>query len=216
MIHQAVTPNTMVPNGRIDSLDQCMQIVISNNIPGDFIECGTWRGGLAALMLDHLVRNNLDRKLYIYDTFEGMPAPSLKDDPRALEKYNQTRDGEFSDWCRADADTVKQTLSGVTANFEQHCVLIPGMVEQTLDHYNANAIALCRVDTDWYESTKKEFEVLYPKISAGGYMIVDDYSDWSGCKLAVDEYMNTQAPDSYEKHLVSGSLVIKKLQSGEQ
>lgn len=216
MIEKLVKPNTMVNQERINSLDQCMQVVISTNIEGDFVECGTWRGGLAALMLDHLVRNNLDRKLYIYDTFEGMPAPSLRDDPRALEKYNETCDGEFSDWCRAGVDVVKQTLDAVTPEFENHCVLIPGMVEQTLDHYNANAIALCRVDTDWYESTKKEFEVLYPRISAGGYMIVDDYTDWSGCRLAVDEYMDTQAPDSYEKELVSGSLVIKKLLSGEQ
>ena len=215
MIQHIVSPNTMVPQGRVDSLDQCMQIVISNNIGGDFVECGTWRGGLAALMLHHIVNNNLDRKLYIYDTFEGMPAPGLQDDPRALEKYNQTRDGDFSDWCRADMATVKNTLRQVTPDVDQYCLLIPGMVEDTLDDYSANSapsIALCRVDTDWYDSTKKEFEVLYPKITPGGYMIVDDYSDWSGCRLAVDEYMDTQAPDSYEKQLVSGSLVIKKLQ----
>ena len=211
MIQQIVTPNTMVPQGRIDSLHQCMQIVINTNIEGDIIECGTWRGGLAALMLHYIVDKNLDKKLFIYDTFEGMPAPSLKDDPRALERYNQTRDGEFSDWCRADENTVMSTLSLVTPNYNDYCVLIPGMVENTLDAYNANAIALCRVDTDWYESTKKEFEVLYPKISPGGFMIVDDYSDWSGCKLAVDEYLSTLDPASYEKHIAEGSLVIKKL-----
>ena len=214
MIQEIVTPNTMVPQGRIDSLNQCMQTVISSNIPGDFVECGTWRGGLAALMLHHIVKNNLETTLYVYDTFEGMPAPSLKDDPRAMERYNQTRDGEFSDWCRADMATVKNTLSQVTADVDKHCVLIQGMVEQTLDDYNANSapsIALCRVDTDWYESTKKEFEVLYPKISPGGFMIVDDYSDWSGCKLAVDEYLATLNADSYETSIAAGSLVIKKL-----
>ena len=61
------------------------------------------------------------------------------------------------------------------------------------------------------QSTKKEFEVLYPHISPGGFMIVDDYSDWSGCKLAVDEYLSTLDPASYEKHIADGSLVIKKL-----
>ena len=214
MIQQIVTPNTMVPQGRITSLDQCMQTVISSNIPGDFVECGTWRGGLAALMLHHIVKNNLETTLYVYDTFEGMPAPSLKDDPRAMEKYNQSKDGEFSDWCRADMATVKNTLSQVTADVNKYCLLIPGLVEQTLDDFNANSapsIALCRVDTDWYESTKKEFEVLYPKISPGGYMIVDDYSDWSGCKLAVDEYLATLNADSYETSIAAGSLVIKKL-----
>jgi hypothetical protein len=212
MLDDIISENTMCSRFRQRSLAQALSEVLSNGIAGDIVECGTWRGGLAALVLSKLIADHHQKKLYIYDTFEGMPAPSVKDDPRALEQYNQKQDGEYSNWCRAGLDTVKDTLSKVTENYEQHCVFVVGMVEETLDSVVPDTIALCRVDTDWYESTKKEFEVLYPRISAGGYMIVDDYTDWSGCKLAVDEYMNTQAPDSYEKHLVSGSLVIKKLQ----
>ena len=211
MILNVVKPNTMVPQGRIVSLDKCLRSVISSNIEGDFVECGTWRGGLAALMLYYLIKNNLSKKLHIFDTFKGMPEPGMKDDARAIAKYNQKRDGEFSDWCRADIDTVKRTLSKVSPNFRTRCELIEGMVEQTLDQCNISTIALCRVDTDWYESTKKEFEVLYPKISLGGYMIVDDYSDWGGCKLAVDEYLSTLDPNSYETHLAVGSIVIKRI-----
>jgi len=211
MIYDIVKPNTMVPKGRIDSLEKSLKSVISNNIPGDIVECGTWRGGLAALMLHYIIKNNLSKKLYIYDTFKGMPEPGIKDDARAMEKYSRTRDGEFSDWCRADLNTVKNTLSKVSPNFHEHCTLIEGMVEQTLDNCEVSTIALCRIDTDFYDSTKKEFDVLYPKISVGGYMLVDDYTAWGGCRKAVHEYLATLDSNSYETHLAAESMVIQKI-----
>ena len=211
MISKVIEANTMVPRGRIDSLHKCMRRVVDSRVEGDLVECGTWRGGLAALMLYYIKQNGLRKKLYIYDTFQGMPRPSMKDDPRALEIYLEKRDGEFSDWCRADKKAVMYTLSQVSDDFSDYCVLIPGMVEHTLQFQCPQSIALCRVDTDWYESTKIEFEVLYPRILPGGYMIVDDYSDWKGCKTAVDEFMGGESMSDYVKEVDCGSLIIRKL-----
>jgi O-methyltransferase len=216
MLDDIISENTMCSRFRQRSLAQALSEVLSNSIAGDFVECGTWRGGLAALVLSKLIADHHQKKLYIYDTFEGMPAPSVKDDPRALEQYNQKQDGEYSNWCRAGLDTVKDTLSKVTENYEQHCVFVVGMVEETLDSVVPDTIALCRLDTDWYESTKKELEVLYPRVSQGGFIIVDDYTDWSGCRTAVNEYLSNCDENSYTKEYSDGSLIIKKLLTGEQ
>jgi O-methyltransferase len=210
MLEDIVSKNTMCSKPRIRSLASALEQVITNNIAGDFVECGTWRGGLGALILDSVVNKSKDKKLYIYDTFEGMPKPSEQDDQRAVEEYAKMCDGEYSDWCRAGQDAVKHTLSHVCEDYQDYCVFVQGMVETTLDQTVPDTIALCRVDTDWYESTKKEFEVLYPRLSPGGIFIVDDYTDWKGCKKATDEYLNKLDPDTYTTTTVDGSMVIFK------
>lgn len=184
--------------------------MLANNIPGDFVECGTWRGGLAALMLQHIIPAGVGKKIYIYDTFEGMPEPGDKDHPEALKRFNEKKDGQYSDWCRAGIETVQGTLEQVDKSYDKYVILIAGLVEKTLDITTPEIIALCRLDTDWYESTKKEMDVLYPKVSKGGIVLVDDYSDWPGCKLAVDEYLSNLDPNSYSKSIEDGSLVIHK------
>lgn len=210
MFNKAVTDNTMCSEKRIQTLDSCLKRVIQNNIPGHIVECGTWKGGLAALMLQYVLDHKLNKLIFIYDTFEGMPEPGDKDHPEALRRYNEKKDGEYSDWCRAGMEEVRNTLRQVSGTYSDHCYLVPGKVEDTLEEFGPNTIALCRLDTDWYSSTKKEMEVLYPKVVKGGYIIVDDYSDWPGCKLAVDEYLSN-IDDDYNLSIEDGSLVIHKL-----
>lgn len=199
----------MCSEKRIQSLRNALHNI--NHIDGDIVECGTWRGGLAALMLQYVVDHKLDKIIFIYDTFEGMPEPGDNDHPEALRKYNETKDGEYSDWCRAGIDVVEDTLRQVTENFTDHCHLIAGKVEDTLEVFGPTNIALCRLDTDWYSSTKTEMEVFYPRVVKGGYIIIDDYSDWPGCALAVEEYLSNIDPDSYTRSIEDGSLVIRKL-----
>jgi len=199
--------NTMCSKERIQSLQNTLHKI--NNLDGHIVECGTWRGGLAALMLQHILDNKLNKLLFIYDTFEGMPEPGDKDHPDALRRYSELKDGEYSDWCRAGIDVVRDTLRQVTKTYSDHCYLIEGKVEDTLEGFGPESIALCRLDTDWYSSTKVEMEVLYPKVVKGGYIIVDDYSDWPGCKLAVDEYLSS-IDDDYSLSIEDGSLVIHK------
>jgi len=208
MIETIVKNNTMCSEKRIQSLRNILPKI--NNLGGDIVECGTWRGGLAALMLQHVLDHNVSKLIFIYDTFEGMPEPGDKDHPDALRRYSELKDGEYSDWCRAGIDIVRDTLRQVTKTYSDHCYLIEGKVEDTLEVFGPEAIALCRLDTDWYSSTKIEMEVLFPRVVKGGYIIVDDYSDWPGCKLAVDEYL-ANVEEDYNLSIEDGSLVIHKL-----
>jgi O-methyltransferase len=209
-INEIVKFNTMVSDIRVDSLRDCVQKIYSDGVEGEFAECGTWRGGLAALMLDYICKNKDNRKLYIYDTFQGMARPTELDG-NALRRFSEYKnDGHFADWCKASLVEVKKTLAQVSNQYSDLCVLIEGKVEETLTIQRniPSRIALLRLDTDWYESTKKELEVLWPLVSKNGIVIVDDYSDWPGCKKAVDEYLEDI---EHKQDFADGSLVITKL-----
>jgi hypothetical protein len=195
----------MCSKKRVEALAKAIHFVIDNNVPGDFVECGTWRGGLAALMLYNAKRTE-DKRLYVYDTFEGMPEPSENDCGTSKRMYEENK----GDWCRAGLDIVKSVLREVDASYSDLCYLIKGKVEDTLDLMAPQTIALARLDTDWYESTKKELEVLYPRVVANGFVLIDDYSDWNGCRQAVDEYLATIDKTTYRLELADGSLVIQK------
>ncbi len=204
-IDSIVYNNTMCSKKRVEALAKAIHFVIDNNVPGDFVECGTWRGGLAALMLYNAKRTE-DKRLYVYDTFEGMPEPGENDCGTSKRMYEENK----GDWCRAGLDIVKSVLREVDASYSDLCYLIKGKVEDTLDLMAPQTIALARLDTDWYESTKKELEVLYPRVVANGFVLIDDYSDWNGCRQAVDEYLATIDKTTYRLELADGSLVIQK------
>ena len=205
---------------RMWALIQSLKHIINKRIDGDFVETGVWRGGLSAIFLRKIIRNNLNKNLYLYDTFEGMPEPTAIDVKttgivglQAHSKWINTKDGEFSNWCRASLDYVKDTLSQVTPDYEDHTFFIKGKVEDTLlDSENLpDKISILRLDTDWYTSTKIEMEVLYPKVVKNGYIIIDDYYHWRGCRKAVDEYLKSLPTNSYNKNDDKKVLVIKKL-----
>ena len=131
----------------------------------------------------------------MYDTFEGMSAPTKEDysfrSGDAMEKFNQTKfNNKSSSWCYASLEDVKNTLS--FSNYPKENIhYIKGMVEETIPKLIPEKIALLRLDTDWYESTKHELEYLYPLLAPGGVLIIDDYGHWDGCRKAVDEYFST-------------------------
>jgi len=200
--------NTMCSKLRVKALTKAIHYIVDNDVPGDFVECGTWRGGLAALML-HYIRITEDKRLYIYDTFEGMPQPGENDGGYAKMMYRENTENDGG-WCKAGIDLVKSVLQQVNPSYSDVCHLVKGKVEDTLDLIAPQTISLARLDTDWYESTKKELEVLYPRVSSGGYVLIDDYSDWNGCKQAVNEYLDTIDKATYTIDVVDGSLVIHK------
>ena len=204
-IDSIVYNNTMCSKKRVEALAKAVHFVVDNNVPGDFVECGTWRGGLAALML-YYAKDTEDKRLYVYDTFEGMPEPGENDCGTSKRMYEENK----GDWCRAGLDVVKSVLQQVDPSYSDYCYLIKGKVEDTLDLIAPQTIALARLDTDWYESTKEELEVLYPRVQPRGYVLIDDYSDWNGCRQAVDEYFSSIQSTTYIKSIVDGSLVIQK------
>ncbi|HMO15327.1 MAG TPA: TylF/MycF/NovP-related O-methyltransferase [Pirellulaceae bacterium] len=189
----AVRPYTMTSPERITALCNAVDYLVRNQIEGDIVECGVWRGGsmLAAIrtLLDHQDRH---RQVWLYDTFEGMTEPGQADVDfigRRAETLlaEQARADEESVWCVSQLEQVKQLLDASGYN-QQLIHYIQGAVEETIPAHIPDRIALLRLDTDWYSSTKHELVHLLPKLAVGGVLIVDDYGHWHGCRKAVDEY----------------------------
>ena len=219
-IKSVVYPNTMCSREQVTELNNLLEKTIINEIKGDIIECGTWRGGLACLMLKSIIDKKLNKKLYIYDTFSGMPQPTNVDvsfdGESAVDQFTKLyKEGNDTvKWCRAGIEVVSKNLEKVTNNFETYSVLVKGKVENTLflEENLPKQICLMRLDTDWYKSTKIELETVYPRLSVGGIIIVDDYNHWQGQQKAVDEFFNKLPSDTYKKTVgTNKSLIIEKL-----
>ena len=167
--------------------------VCSLKIEGDFVECGVWRGGNSIIALRMINKLKENKDIWLYDTFEGMTKPSEHDyenntGKKAITEYNQNQRDEHSNWCYASLEDVKENINKFKSSSKIN--FIKGDITETLksNHNIPDAISVLRLDTDWYESTKKELEILYPRLSVGGDLIIDDYGHWGGCKKAVDEY----------------------------
>jgi len=189
-----VKPFTKTSPERIKNLMDCMIYIIKNNIQGDFVECGVWKGGSIMVILKMLIDLEVwDRNVYLYDTFEGMTEPTSEDvysesGKLAMKEYNKTKNSDgLSNWNNSSIDEVKRNITIIGYN-SKYIHFIKGKVEDTLPANAPDKIALLRLDTDWYESTKHELETLYPKLSDKGILIIDDYGYWKGAKKAVDEY----------------------------
>ncbi len=195
-----VESSTMTSPERILSLCEATNYIVKHKIEGAIVECGVWRGGSMAAVAKTLYHHKVNnRQLWMYDTYEGMTTPTGLDvDFRgrsASELMNAeqsraiNRDDPESIWCRSALEGVKKTMAS-TGYAIENMHFIKGMVEETIPLHTPEKIALLRLDTDWYESTKCELEYLFPKIVPGGVFIVDDYGHWAGCRQAVDEYFD--------------------------
>ena len=190
---ELVRPYTMTGADRIYSLIQAVRHVVAARVPGAFVECGVWRGGSMMAVADTLRRLGVgDRDLYLYDTYEGMTAPTdldvCVDGSTARSFFDRTRRGDVgSAWCDAPLDEVRRNMAS-TGYPAARCHYVQGKVEDTVPGTAPEQIALLRLDTDWYESTRHELRHLFPRIAPGGMLIVDDYGFWSGSRKAVDEY----------------------------
>ncbi|HUP91351.1 MAG TPA: TylF/MycF/NovP-related O-methyltransferase [Solimonas sp.] len=197
-IADRVRMHTMSGPFRVHALLDAVGYVVARDIPGAFVECGVWRGGSVLAMLLKLQQLGVtDRDVYLYDTFEGMTTPTAEDtsafEPPAAQTFGQAASEGKRGWDHLFNETmfteqiVRDTLlaSGYPA---ARLHFIKGPVEQTLPGTIPERIALLRLDTDWYESTRHELEHLYPRLSAAGVLLIDDYGHWEGCRKAVEEY----------------------------
>jgi hypothetical protein len=201
---------------RMYALYQSVNYILDNRLPGDFVECGVWRGG-SAMMMAYLLKHHgiRDRRIYLYDTFEGMSAPTNKDKTfsgqSARDMMEQSQDEkETSVWCLADLEDVKRNLA-LTELGNDQLIYVKGKVEETVPStLPQNKISLLRLDTDWYESTLHELNYFYPLLLVGGVMIVDDYGHWEGCRQAVDEYFGKQEHRPLLQRIdYTGRLILK-------
>jgi O-methyltransferase len=187
----AVSPFTMTSRERMFALYQAVGYLHANKIDGDFVECGVWRGGSAMLTAMTLKRlGDFGRKLFLYDTFEGMSSPGEYDvDFQNRKMKDVWRDVKQEDtvMCYSTLEEVQQNMS-LTQYPTGQIIYVQGKVEDTIPNVQPERIALLRLDTDWYESTLHELEHLYPRLVTNGVLIIDDYGHWKGARKAVDEY----------------------------
>jgi hypothetical protein len=174
---------TMIGRKRIDNLQQCIESVLRDKIPGDLIETGVWRGGAVIFMRGVLKAHGVnDRTVWVADSFEGLPRPDAKTYPA------DAGDNTF----RRSALAVG--LEEARANFERFGLLddqvrfLKGWFCDTLPAAPIEQLAIARLDGDLYESTWDALVNLYPKLSPGGYLIIDDYGAFPACKKAVHDY----------------------------
>lgn len=198
-IVQDVQLFTMTGTARTAALVEATTFIVRNNIAGDFAECGVWRGGsmmAVAKTLKHL--GDTSRSLWLYDTYEGMTAPTDEDISHdgipAIEGYEAHRDK--GGWCRADLSDVMCNMRS-TKYPEARMHFIVGKVEDTIPGSLPGRLSMLRLDTDWYQSTAHELQHLCPLLVDDAMLMIDDYGHWRGSRRAVDEYLERHGAKIY-------------------
>jgi hypothetical protein len=173
---------TMIGLRRLDNLDACIRTVLEDDVPGDLMECGVWRGGASIFMRAALeARGDAGRRVWVADSFQGIPQPELHVFP----------DDEPG---RRLAGQMVASLDEVRANFARYGFLddrvtfLPGFFRDTLPSAPVERLAVLRLDGDLYESTFVALESLYERVPPGGFVIIDDYNSFEPARIATDDF----------------------------
>jgi hypothetical protein len=202
----------MTGNQKLFALIVATRHLADHGIPGAIVECGVWRGGsMQAIAHTLLARAVTDRDLHLYDTFEGMPPPAEQDlrhdgTPAASLLEATPRTGWV--WAIADLDDVRRGMAE-TGYPDARVHFHPGLVEETIPDDAPEQIALLRLDTDWYSSTRHELEHLYDRVPSGGIIVFDDYGYWVGARQAVDEFLERRGERLLLVPTASGRIAVK-------
>jgi O-methyltransferase len=214
-ILERIAGYTLTSVERQVALIQAARHVVRRGIPGCLVECGVWRGGSSMAVAMALAQEgDTSRDLYLFDTFEGMSPPTEADrtSDGTLARTHLERDVDRTGyWCVAGIGEVTKNMAS-TGYPHDRIHLVKGPVEATVPSRSPQGpVALLRLDTDWYESTKHELVHLFPLLSEGGALIIDDYGHWEGARRAVDEYLADQ-PRQFYLHRIdyTGRLLIKQ------
>ncbi len=174
---------TMIGLKRLDQLQACVEQVLRDDVPGDFIECGAWRGGATIFMRAMLqAYGDPARRVWVADSFEGLPRPNVADYPQDTGDLHHT-------WPQ-----LAISLETVQANFARYNLLddrvkfLKGWFSDTLANAPVDRLSVLRADGDMYESTIQILDALYPRLSVGGYCIIDDWGAVPACKQATQDY----------------------------
>jgi O-methyltransferase len=211
-LYERVRSCTMTSVEKLYAMYRATEYVLKAGVPGDIVECGVWRGGsMMMAALSALALGDASRRLVLFDTFEGHPAPDQeKDGPSVYSEWkSRRRSDQSSDWARASLDDVRRNLES-TGYPMNKVSFVKGMVQDTMPANAPETIALLRLDTDWYESTAWELKHLYPHLSERGVLIIDDYGTMLGQQRATDEYFadNGEVP-LFNRVDFAGRLAVK-------
>ena len=214
-IIKTVRPYTITSPERIHALIESTRYICRNSIKGDFVECGVYKGGsMMAIALSLIAEGIVDRDLYLFDTFEGMPAPEEKDidawGKPANETFSKLKLSDVSStWVNASLDAVKEAMA-LTGYPMERIHYVKGLVEDTIPENAPDSISLLRLDTDWYRSTMHELVHLFPRLSPNGIILIDDYGHFKGARKAVDEFFKKNRMSPFLHRIdYTGRLIIK-------
>jgi hypothetical protein len=193
----AVAPYTMTSPERIFASCEAARYVTRFGIPGSVVECGVWAGGsMMAIARTLMEQGDTSRDLCLFDTFDGMSAPTELDTDIHGEVAGElmaTQDHDTAPvWAYASLEDVRKNIESTGYPMER-VHFVKGPVEETVPGQAPDSIALLRLDTDWYESTRHELEHLPGRVSVNGVLIIDDYGHWQGARKAVDEWLAVSA-----------------------
>ena len=184
LILRAKPKYTMVTNAHLMNLYDLVQEANALNLPGDIVECGVWNGGSAAIMAVACQEDKTrfeQRKLWLFDSFQGLPRPGEHDGKTA-------RDSFFEGQCKGSIEKVQEIFDRLGVSLEK-VNIVPGWFDSTLGAASVDRIAALHIDADWYDSVKVVLETLYDRVVPGGFIVLDDYGYWEGCSKAVADYL---------------------------
>ncbi len=214
-IFEQVGDYTMTTPDCVYALFNATRHVVEQNVEGDFVECGVWRGGSAmtiALTLKHL--GVTDRKIWLYDTYAGMTRPEevdkrQRDGSDTVARWEMQQKDDHNEWAYAPLDEVQRNMAA-TGYPAGQIDFIKGTVEETIPETMPAKIALLRLDTDWYRSTLHELNHMYPALTAGGFLIIDDYGAYEGARQATDEYFAAQGKRPFLHRIDTAARIAVK------
>lgn len=209
-----IRANTMLSHSRLVTLYQQAVFCEKHNIAGSFVECGTWRGGAVGLMaIANLNHGNARRQLHLFDSFESVPEPDETiDGKRALEEVRQVGGGTtgklvplriYESIGTPDLEVNRKLLEEIIGYDSDFIKYHKGWFQDTVprDAKEVGDIAILRLDGDWYASTKVCLDHLYDQVVNGGFVIIDDYGYYEGCKAAVDEFIALRDLKAFLNHI---------------
>lgn len=210
---EQVLPRTMTAPAKLEALVDAVRYLERHGVPGAMVECGVWRGGsMQAVAITLLELGSTDRELHLFDTYEGMPAPT-EEDRRARDGSSaadllatSTKDSRV--WAHADLPDVQAGMAETEYPADKVHFHV-GMVEQNVPDLAPPTIALLRLDTDWYASTLHELRHLYDRLSPGGVLILDDYGDWDGARKATEEWLAETGARLFLAPMATGRIAVK-------
>lgn len=209
---EATAEFTLTPHARVIALVDAVRHVVQHGVSGSIVECGVWRGGsMMAVAMTLLEQGDTSRDLYLFDTFTAMPPAGPEDYLANGQKVFDLSPGDEvpDEYAFLPLDAVRNAMASTGYPVER-LHFVPGLVEDTIPSSAPDAVALCRLDTDYYSSTKHELEHLYPRLVPGGVLIIDDYGHFLGAKQAVDEFFPDPSSRPFFHRIdYSARLVLK-------
>jgi O-methyltransferase len=209
-----IHPYTFCSYKRLKNIWMLAEMIEKNKTKGAFVECGVWKGGCAAIMVYIAQKYNSKRKIYLFDSFEGLPEPTQKDGKRAIFYSNGKSQGKLKSIKKAIGKLaeVQHILFSTLKLKRKYVYFYKGWFQFTIPKYKnkVRQIAILRLDADWYESTKTCLNEFYNQVIPGGFVILDDYENWPGSKRALDEFFKKRKISPKVIKIDSAGIYFKK------